>query len=210
MHELNDKKLLQKYLVETDILTHFTKRPKDIRLVRYEKGELITDPLKPLTSLMFVVSGTVSIYGIHEDGSRYGITVSNTFSMLGDMEFSGHTAYPFFSEALSIVDCVSIPFFSNKDQLNNDNVFLRYMVSALGEKLELSTQMELVPQTLEDKLLFYLREQTQDHMITSVNETMMRLHCSRRQLQRVLQKLCAEGTIIKTGKGTYRLLPYNI
>ena len=33
------------------------------------------------------------------------------------------------------------------------------------------------------------------------------LHCSRRQLQRVLSKLCREGFLLRTGKGRYRLNP---
>ena len=33
----------------------------------------------------------------------------------------------------------------------------------------------------------------------------LQLRCSRRQLQRVLKKLCLQGKIEKVGKGRYRL-----
>ena len=54
-------------------------------------------------------------------------------------------------------------------------------------------------------MLFFLKKVQADHAISSVNQAMQALHCSRRQLQRVLKKLCDEGLVVKTGRGHYRL-----
>ena len=65
-------------------------------------------------------------------------------------------------------------------------------------------KIELAVQTLEEKVLLYLNEIWPSHQITSVNAAMVSLHCSRRQLQRVLKKLCDEGVLEKNGRGSYR------
>lgn len=59
--------------------------------------------------------------------------------------------------------------------------------------------------TLEEKVLLYVRKMQPEHEIRSVNETMQFLHCSRRQLQRVLKKLCEDELLVKTNRGHYRL-----
>ena len=41
--------------------------------------------------------------------------------------------------------------------------------------------------------------------LKSIEEATNYLHCSRRQLQRILNKLCDEGKMIKEGKGKYKI-----
>lgn len=45
-----------------------------------------------------------------------------------------------------------------------------------------------------------------EHRIHNVGKTAAVLHCSQRQLQRVLKTLCEKDIIRKEGKGTYVLL----
>ena len=65
--------------------------------------------------------------------------------------------------------------------------------------------MDVTMQTLEEKLLLYLDKMQPDHTIHSVNETVIAMHCSRRQLQRVLKTLCEEWSAGKDGQRQYRL-----
>lgn len=41
--------------------------------------------------------------------------------------------------------------------------------------------------------------------LKSIEEAINYLHCSRRQLQRILKKLCDENILIKEGKGKYKI-----
>ena len=50
-----------------------------------------------------------------------------------------------------------------------------------------------------------MRYQRPDHTIMGVEDTAFRLNYSRRQLQRVLRKLTAEGIVKKISKGRYKL-----
>ena len=79
------------------------------------------------------------------------------------------------------------------------------MLRQLAEKLSLSAVMTAFAQTLEERVLFYLKKVQPEHEIVSVDHALQPLHCSRRQLQRVLKKLCDEGLLVKTGRGRYRL-----
>ena len=105
--------------------------------------------------------------------------------------------------------CSAFPFRENQSGLENDPVFLRFVLGQLAGKLSLSAIMTVSAQTLEEKVLFFLRKVQANHEISSVNHALQPLHCSRRQLQRVLKKLCDDGLLIKTGRGCYRLKEYS-
>ena len=83
--------------------------------------------------------------------------------------------------------------------------YLRFVLRQLAGKLSLSAVMTVSAQTLEEKVLIFLRKVQADHTISSVNQALQAFHCSRRQLQRVLKKLCDESLVVRTGRGCYRL-----
>ena len=176
-----------------------------MKLVEFEKGELLNDPLQPLSQFYILVEGSVSIYDLTEDGLIRYISQAGRGTLLGDMEFSGMDKLPFHTEAVEHVLCLSLPFRENQSVLENDPVILRFVLRQLAQKLSFSTVMTVSAQTLEDKVLFYLRNVQVDHEISSVNRALQALHCSRRQLQRVLKKLCVEGVLYRAGRGHYRL-----
>ena len=64
---------------------------------RYEKGEYITVPGKPMDKILFLVEGTVQIYGIREDGSLSPVNQIVSPTILGDLEFPNQEAAPFFT-----------------------------------------------------------------------------------------------------------------
>lgn len=192
-------------------LTHFQKRPQSIRLLQYEKGELLTQPLMPLRQFLLIVSGTVQIYGMDEKSRIYSITLSREGTLLGDVEFCKDECSPFFTEAIETVVCLAIPFQNNRTILENDPIFLHFVMGQMADKLSMMAKIELAVQTLEEKVLLYLKDIWPNHEITSVNTAMMSLHCSRRQLQRVMKKLCEDGLLEKYGRGRYRLKnPYKL
>ena len=185
---------------------HFRRRPPLLRLVEFERGEILNDPLKPLSRFYIIARGSVSIYNLTEDGSVRYISKAARGTLLGDMEFSGAGSPPFYIEAAETVLCLDLPFRENLPALEEDPAFLRFALGQLAGKLSMSAVMTASAQTLEEELLFFLRKMQANHEIRSVGQTIQTLHCSRRQLQRVLKKLCDEGQIVKTGRGRYRLL----
>ena len=69
----------------------------------------------------------------------------------------------------------------------------------------MSSLNEAVFSSLEEKLLYYLQYTCPHNTLTNVEQTAAHIHCSRRQLQRLLKKLTDGGTLIKIKKGCYRL-----
>ena len=164
----------------------------------------MTQPLMPLRQFLLILSGTVQIFGMDETSRTYSITLSKEGTLLGDVEFCKDEFSPFFTEATETVLCLAIPFDSNRTMLERDHVFLKFVMAQMADKLSMMAKIELAVQTLEEKVLLYLNEIWPSHQITSVNAAMVSLHCSRRQLQRVLKKLCDEGVLEKYGRGSYR------
>lgn len=203
MKLIQDKAMLERYFQEQQ--ENVRQRPPVVYLVEFQKGELLNSPLFPLNCFYIIVKGSVSIYDLTEDGAARYIAKAGSGTLLGDMEFSGADKQPFYTEAAEPVLCLSMPFRENQAALENDPVFLRFVLGQLAQKLSRSAAMDAAKQTLEEKVLFFLRKVQPDHAITSVNHALQPLHCSRRQLQRVLKKLCEEGLLQKTGRGCYRL-----
>ena len=203
MKEIADRDRLEYFFGEQQ--AHFRQRPPVLKLVEFEKGEILNGPLRPLSRFYIIVKGSVSIYNLTEDGSIRYIAKAASGTLLGDVEFSGEGNQSFYIEAAETVLCLAMPFRENQAILENDPVFLRFVLGQLAGKLSLSAVITASAQTLEEKVLFFLRKVQADHKISSVNHALQLLHCSRRQLQRVLKKLCDEDLIVKTGRGCYRL-----
>ena len=89
--------------------------------------------------------------------------------------------------------------------VHNDPVFLKVLLRHLADKLSLSSTLDIMADNLEERLLVYMKTIQPDHRITSVNHAMQALHCSRRQLQRALKKLCEQGILMHERKGHYIL-----
>lgn len=203
MQIIKNKKMLEQILETQDI--HFQTVPPVLNLFSFEKGELLNHPLKPLEQFLLIIEGNIIIYYITQNGDIRYITRAGSGTLLGDMEFSGAESQILYTEAIDHVLCLSIPFHENHSVLENDPSFLRFVMSHLARKLSQSSKLDAMVQTLEEKILLYLKKIEPSHEICSVNETMQVLHCSRRQLQRVLKKLCDEKILAKTNRGHYHL-----
>ena len=68
MREITDRKQVEAWLREGNIPDQFDTPGLPFRAYRYEKGELIVTPSRPMRHLLFLVAGRVLIYGIRRDG----------------------------------------------------------------------------------------------------------------------------------------------
>lgn len=204
MKEIRDPALLEHLLKSGQI--PFREIPPVLRILEFQKGELLNHPLKPLDQFLMIAEGSISIYDLAEDGSIRYVSQVGSGTLLGDIEFSQADGPTLYTEAAEHVLCLAIPFRENRCVLENDPVFLRFVLRQFAKKLTLSATMDATAQTLEERVLFYLRKIQPTHEIRSVNVSLKPLHCSRRQLQRILKKLCDRKILEKTGRGCYHLL----
>lgn len=206
MRELNDLNLKNKYIKKYEIYSLFDTKHLFFRLYRFEKGEILNNICNMSQWLMFVVNGTFQIYGNNQDGSCHPIRQIDYFTVLGDIEFCKNTSSPFLVEARTTVFCIMLSLHRYRDILLNDNRFLRYLLQSIAEKLELSSKLEGNFSTVEEKFLYYIQVECPEKEVTDVGKAAFQIHCSRRQLQRILKKLIEQNRIQKCRRGHYKFL----
>ena len=202
MRQLSNPRLLARW----DISGRFDTPALDFHLVRFQKGELLVAPFRPMDSFLFLVEGRVNIYGLREDGTMFSVYLVGQGTMLGDIEFVQKGSLPFYTEALDDVLCVSLSMERHRAALEKDVRFLNFLLRSVADKFRLFSLIGQPAQSVEEKLVTFLREIQPDRTLHGIGTGVMRLNCSRSQLQRVVRKLCAEGTLRKVGKGKYRLI----
>lgn len=207
MKTIRDKKLLAYWLEKSGTADCFSTPGLSFSLRRYEKGEPMTVPGKRPEELLFVVEGTVRIYGIRSNGSISPVNQQSAPLLLGDLEFSQGGEPPFFTDAVTPLTCLALPVRQYEKQLRQDVPFLQMLLRSYGEKLRLFAFVDVPAETIEERVLLYLRHVCPSHELRGIEAAVLQLRCSRRQLQRVLAKLCASGEVEKLGKGRYRLVP---
>ncbi len=179
----------------------------DFQLQIYEKGEILCSPLMPLDSILFLVTGTVHVYDLGQNGRQMMLSMvcSPKVRLMGDWEFATGHPTPFFAEVKEQAVCLALPMEKWREVLLRDVVFLRRLAESLAEKLSSSAGLNTLSATVEEKVRFLLENPAGEHRICNVGKTAMLFHCSQRQLQRALKILCEKGIIRKEGKGTYVL-----
>lgn len=175
--------------------------------LRYEKGELVTSPLLEDAWFQVVVQGSLNIYFIRDDGGRYSLSSGKTDYILGDMDLFHSTVGSIYTEAAEPLLCLALAIEQNRAALLTDNLFLQMICQSLTDKMAAITALNAAPGSLSARVLSYMRYKCQDGILRGIEREAFRLHCSARQLQRVLNRLEQQGDVMKIGKGTYRLPP---
>lgn len=206
MKQIQDDALLQFYMEKYGIAELFETEGLTFRLYEYERGEILNFIRDSSQCLQFFVKGNAVIYSVRTDGSRYPLCNLDSFTMLGDMELCGEQSSLFLVEALTNVLCVELSLYECRASLLNDRVFLRYLARSVAKKLAMVLQTDAVYATLEERFLHYIKQECPHGTLHGVEAAAVSLHCSRRQLQRILKKLTEEGIIKKCDKGIYRII----
>ena len=174
-------------------------------LLRYEKGELVTSPIPEERLFQVVVQGSLNIYLIRDDGGCCSLSTGKTDYLLGDMELFHPGGSSIYTEAAQPLLCLALSINRNREELLADALFLQMICRSLTEKMAAITALDAAPGSLSQRVLFYMRHKCPGGVLKGLEREAFHLHCSARQLQRILNQLEQQGEVVKTGKGTYRL-----
>ena len=174
-------------------------------LIEYEEGEFVCAPDAKNELFQIIVSGMVSIYFIRDDGSSYSLASSETDVLIGISELFEIENNGVFAEANGNVTCLAFLMEENRDLLMNNNLFLRMIAKSSSIILDVVTKRDAIPTSLKERILAYMNYKCPDKILKGVEKAAFQLHCSPRQLQRVLNELTDNGETEKIGKGAYRL-----
>ena len=180
--------------------------PVEVFLTEYEKGEFLTSGERTSQMIQLVASGTVAIYYIREDGSSYALELSAQDSILGDMEFFGVRNKGVFAEVSEKLTCIAFAVDGNKDKLLQNSELLCVLAKELAEKLAAVTMQNAAPVSLNERVYAYMFYKCEEKRLKGVENAAFHLHCSPRQLQRILNTFVENGIARKVGKGAYGLV----
>lgn len=97
---------------------------------------------------------------------------------------------------------LSIDTLRYEKELNEDVLFLHSVIHSCVDIIQ-SVQHEQNFMSLEEKVIAYMKYQCDDRILRRIEKTSEILHCSRRQLQRVLHELVEKDILTKLSKGVY-------
>ena len=176
----------------------------EFRYTVFEKGELIALPNKKISNLYFVVCGKVKFYAIKENGQIIPVNTGGPGTMVGDTEYVGNGYTTLYAEAAAETECLAIPIRENKHALDKHIPFLHILLRALREKVYLINPADEIQTSVEEKLRGYINTSCPDGELRHIQAVSEKLGCSRRQLERCIQKLCENGELNKEKKGQYK------
>lgn len=177
----------------------------ELVLLEYAKGELVSSPFVQERWFQVVVQGRLNIYFIRNDGARYSLSSGATDYLLGDMElFQPHTG-SIYAEAAEPLVCLALSLDRNRAVLLENAPFLQLICRSLTEKLAAITALNAAPCSLSERVLSYMRYKCPGGVLKGLEREAFYLHCSPRQLQRILNQFQREGRVKKIGKGAYQL-----
>ncbi len=206
MERIYDQKKIAAYIAQSKYHAVLDSLDIDFYLIKYEKGELVRSPFQNELLFQIVEQGSINIYLIRDDGTRYSLSTGTTDYFLGDMEIFYSRNSNIYAEAAERLTCISFPIEKYKEMLFSSNPFLILICSSLSAKIREITAMDATPASLTERVLSYMEYKCSDRTLKGIERTAFHLHCSSRQLQRVLNQCEASGLVKKTGKGTYSLV----
>ncbi len=206
MKKIFDKKEIADYIANSQYYDVFDSLDVDFYLIKYEKGELVCSPFQNELLFQIVEQGSVTIYFIRDDGTRYSLSSATTGYLLGDMEIFYPKSSNIYAQADEDVTCISFSIQKYREILLSNHKFLALICSSLSAKIGAMTTMDAAPSSLTDRVMSYMRYKCEDQTLKGIGQAAFQLHCSTRQLQRILNQSEAAGLVQKLGKGTYRLL----
>ncbi len=177
----------------------------DFYLTKYEKGEFVSSPFQTESLFQIVEQGSINIYIIRDDGTRYALSNGTTDYFLGDMDIFYPRSGDVYAEAAESLTCIAFSIDKNRETLLSNNGFLALICNSLSTKIGTMTTMEAVPTSLTERVMSYMKYKCDYGILKGIEQAAFHLHCSARQLQRVLNQSESAGLVKKIGKGTYKL-----
>ncbi len=174
-------------------------------LMEYDPGEIIAAPWCEPPYFQIVSSGSLSIYYIRDDGSRYSLSSGGANYIIGEMNLFTGAKDNVYAEASDRLVTIAADSRLYRDRLLNNLCFLRFIASVMADKITVITKMDASTSTLSERIMNYIRFKCENQTLRGVEKTAFALHCSPRQLQRLLNELEQQGLIQKIGKGSYQI-----
>ena len=149
MKQIKDKVKCERAIEKLELEKEFDTQNLEFQIYQQEKGELLCQPCNSDDRLQIVIEGTVNIYHIRDDGSKYFIAMNEGIYLLGDMEFMNPAPCIYFVEAVTPVTVAVLSLKKYRNVLKQDVKFMN-LIAANGESVSAS---------LKDRILNHLEDE---------------------------------------------------
>ena len=171
--------------------------------------DFLWDNISPFQNeflFQIVEQGSINIYFIRDDGTRYSLSNGTTDYFLGDMDIFYPKSNNIYAEAAERLTCISFSIEKHREILLSNNKFLELICNSLSAKIGTMTTIDAAPTSLTERVMSYMKYKCNDETLKGIERAAFHLHCSARQLQRILNQIEVAGLVKKLGKGTYKLI----
>lgn len=206
MEKIYDRETVDEWLKTAYLPEQFDTENFNFFVIKYRQGEFLSEPGQPVKYFQFLVTGSAELYYLNESGIRKNLTVMDGGGLLGDMEFAAESEPVFYTEAVTPVTVLALPMEENRDRLEKDCRFLMYLLRQTFRIKVYSSRNAVILPRLEERLIYYLQNECPRRTMRGMENTAIKLQCSRRQLQRVVRSLEEQGRLAKQSRGCYRLV----
>lgn len=206
MKRIYDKKKIEACIADSKYHAILDSLDVDFYLIEYEKGELVSSPFQNETLFQIVEQGSINIYFIRDDGTRYSLSNGTADYFLGDMDIFYPKSNNVYAEAVESLTCISFSVEKHREMLLSNNKFLELICNSLSVKMGTMTTIEAAPASLTERVMSYMKYKCDNATLKGIEQAAFHLHCSARQLQRILNQSETAGLVKKLGKGTYKLM----
>ena len=148
MKQIKDKVKCERAIEKLELEKEFDTQNLEFQIYQQEKGELLCQPCNSDDRLQIVIEGTVNIYHIRDDGSKYFIAMNEGIYLLGDMV-----------EAVTPVTVAVLSLKKYRNVLKQDVKFMNLIASTLAAKLGIAANGESVSASLKDRILNHLEDE---------------------------------------------------
>ncbi len=206
MERIYDKKKIAGCIAKSKYHSILDSLEVEFYLITYEKGELVSSPFQNELLFQIVEQGSINIYFIRDDGTRYSLSNGTTDYFLGDMDIFYPKSSNIYAEADESLTCISFSIEKHREALLSNNKFLQLICSSLSAKIGAMTIIDAAPVSLTERVMSYMKYKCSNETLKGIEQAAFHLHCSARQLQRILNQSESAGLVKKLGKGTYKLM----
>lgn len=205
MERIYDKKNVVDCIAKSKYHSVLNTLDVEFYLIKYEKGEFVSSPFQNESLFQIVEQGSINIYFIRDDGTRYALSSGTTNHFLGDMDIFYPRSSNIYAEAAESLVCIAFSIEKYRETLLSNSRFLALICNSLSAKIGMMTTIDAAPTSLAERVMSYMKYKCDHGTLKGIEQAAFHLHCSARQLQRILNQSERAGLVKKIGKGTYRL-----
>lgn len=205
MERIFDEKKVTACIAKSKYYSILSTMDVDFYLIKYEKGEFVSSPFQTESLFQIVEQGSINIYIIRDDGTRHALSSGTTDYFLGDMDIFYPRSGDVYAEAAEPLTCITFSIDKSRETLLSNNGFLALICNSLSSKIGTMTTLDAAPASLSERVMSYMKYKCDGGILRGIEQAAFHLHCSARQLQRILNQSERAGLVKKIGKGTYKL-----